>query len=122
VPLIRPRVAEVRHDRGDAGGRRTAAGVGQSEQLDQVIVDRRRGRLYQEVLFAAHRLEQLHGDFAVREPADPACADLHVQLACNRRGQGRVGGSGQDPELSAHRARSTRFASACCAGVGAVRP
>jgi hypothetical protein len=37
VPLVRPRVAKVGHDRGDARGGRAPTGVG--EQFDEIVVD-----------------------------------------------------------------------------------
>ena len=112
VPLVRPRVTEVGHDRHDAGGRRTTAGIGECQQLNQVIVDRRRGRLHEEHFFAAHRLEQLHRYLAIREPVDGARADLHVQLVCDRLRQHRVSRAGENREASAHAGRSTHSGSA----------
>jgi hypothetical protein len=42
-----------------------AAGIGESKKLDQVIVDRWRGRLHQEDLSAACGVKNLHGNVAV---------------------------------------------------------
>jgi hypothetical protein len=95
-------VAEVRHDRRDPRGGGPPAGVGQREQLNEMIVDRRRGRLHQEHLLAAHRGAQLHGHLAVREPVDRARADRHTQLAGDGGGQRRIRRAGEDGKLLAH--------------------
>jgi hypothetical protein len=48
---------------GDGAG--AAAGTSESDRLDQVIVDRRRGRLREEDLLAAYAIEKLHGNVPV---------------------------------------------------------
>jgi hypothetical protein len=101
VPLVRRRVAEVGHDRGDARSGRTVAGIGQRQQLDQTIVDRRRGRLHEKDLLAAHRLQQLHRHLAVRGPVERGGSNRHAQLA---RSLPPAPGwpTGKDRDLSAH--------------------
>jgi hypothetical protein len=47
---------------------RVAAGIGESQKFDQMMVDWRRNRLHEEDLLATHRVEQLHGNIAVRIP------------------------------------------------------
>jgi hypothetical protein len=54
VPLVRSPVAEEWYDRRNARGSGAAASIGQSKKLDQVIACRRRGRLHQKDLSAAH--------------------------------------------------------------------
>lgn len=49
-------------------GPRAAAGIGESQKFDQMMVDWRRNRLHEEDLPATHRVEQLHGNIAVRIP------------------------------------------------------
>jgi hypothetical protein len=49
----------------DARGACAAAGICEGEELDQVIVDRRRGRLHEEDLLAAHGIDKLYGNLAV---------------------------------------------------------
>jgi hypothetical protein len=39
VPLVGPRVTEVRDDRGDAGRGRTATGIDERQQLEKVRID-----------------------------------------------------------------------------------
>jgi hypothetical protein len=60
-------VAEVRHDRGDACRRSPAQGVDHHQHLDQMVVDRRAGRLHDEHVAAAHILKNLDLAFAIRE-------------------------------------------------------
>jgi hypothetical protein len=70
APFIRPRIAEVRQDRGDLAGIDSAAGVGYSQQLDKVFVDRRRRGLNDEDLSAADRFTKLDGYLTIRESAE----------------------------------------------------
>jgi hypothetical protein len=60
VPLVRAPIAEVGHDGRDVPGAGAAAGVGQGQKLHQALVHRRRGRLDDEHLPPADRLEQPH--------------------------------------------------------------
>jgi hypothetical protein len=46
-------------------GRGAAAGIDERQPLDQVLVDRRRSWLYNKDILWAHRVEQLHCDFAI---------------------------------------------------------
>jgi hypothetical protein len=83
-PLIGPSVAKKGHDCCNARGAGAAAGIGESQKFDQVIVDWRRSRLHEEDLLATHRVEQLHGNIAVRIPIYDAGTKLSVQLARHR--------------------------------------
>ena len=67
VPLVGACIAEVGHDGRDPRGGRAATGVGEGQQLDEVVVDRRSGRLHEEDLAAAHRLVEPHRRLAVGE-------------------------------------------------------
>ena len=78
IPLIRSSVAEEGHDRRNARSPRAAAGVGESQKFDQMIVDWRRGRLHEEDLLAANRVEKLHRNVTVRITIDDAGADLRA--------------------------------------------
>ena len=51
-------------------------GVDPEEQLDEVVIHRRRGRLNKKDLFTPDRLEKLDCDLAIREPLDIARANL----------------------------------------------
>jgi hypothetical protein len=87
VPLVRAGIAEVGHDGGDARRGGAAAGVGEGEQLNQVVVDGRRGRLHDEDFFAPHGHKEAHRQLAIGEPLHRAGAQRHIQVAGNRRGQ-----------------------------------
>jgi hypothetical protein len=102
MALVGPGVAEVRHDRRDARGGRAAARIGESEQLHQVVIDRRRGRLHQEDLFPANRLAQLHRDLSVRKAVDDAVSETDPEVTSHSTRQRRVGGTREDRELLAH--------------------
>jgi hypothetical protein len=65
LSLVRTSIPEGGHDRRDARGACAAAGICEGEELDQVIVDRRRGRLHEEDLLAAHGIDKLYGNLAV---------------------------------------------------------
>jgi hypothetical protein len=54
MPLIGPSVAEEGHDCCNVRGAGAAAGIGESQKFDQVIVDWRRSRLHEEDLLATH--------------------------------------------------------------------
>jgi hypothetical protein len=54
MPPVSPSVTKERHDSCNARGAGAAAGIGESQKLGQVIVDRRRGRLDEEDLLAAY--------------------------------------------------------------------
>jgi hypothetical protein len=102
IPLIRPAVAEEGYDRRDTGGAGAAASVRESEQLDQVIVDRGRSRLHEENLLATHGVEKLHRNVAVRISIHHTGAYPGAKLARDRCGQYRVGRAGENRELIVH--------------------
>ena len=79
-----------------------AAGIGHGQQLDEMVVDGRRGRLHEENLFAPNRLAKLYHHFAVGEPVDCTGAGRYAQLTCNRRPLGRIGCTCQNRKLVAH--------------------
>ena len=58
-------IAEVRNNRGDTGGRSTLHRVDHDEQLHDVVVYRRAGRLHNKTVRAANRFKQRHGNFPV---------------------------------------------------------
>ena len=67
-----------------------------------MIVDWRRGRLHEEDLLAANRVEKLHRNVTVRITIDDAGADLRAELTRYRRGQSRVGAAAENRELVSH--------------------
>jgi hypothetical protein len=81
VTLVSPAVAEEGHDRRDTGGAAAPAGIRQSHQLDQVIVDWRRGRLHEKDLLALHGFQMLHGNFAIGIPIHDTGAEPGAELA-----------------------------------------
>jgi hypothetical protein len=60
MAFIRPAIAEVWNHGGDALDGGAAAGIREDEQLDQMIVDRRRKGLDDEDLSLPHGLQQAH--------------------------------------------------------------
>jgi hypothetical protein len=78
------------------------AGIGESEKPDQVIVDRRRGRLHDKDLLAAYGVEKLHGNLAVGISIHDTAADLSAQLARDRSAQRWVGRTGENREVIVH--------------------
>ncbi len=90
MPLVRSPVAEVGNDRRHARCPGPAAGIREGYQLDQVIINRGRGRLHEKELVAAHRFEKLHRNVPIRVALHGADAELGVQLLRDRCGQRRV--------------------------------
>jgi hypothetical protein len=91
MPLIGRSVAEEGQDCCNARGHSGAAGIGESQKFDQVIVDWRRSRLHEEDLLATHRTKQLHGNVAVRIPIDDAGTKVSAQFARDPCRQCRIG-------------------------------
>lgn len=102
MPLVRPPVTEERHDHCNARSAGAAAGVGESEQLEQVIVGRRRGRLDEEHLLAAHGLKKLHGNVTVGISIYHTGPKLSAQLTRDNSGQLPIGCTGEDRALIVH--------------------
>ena len=101
--LARPRspvlagVAEVGDDGGDAVRSTPAARVEQKRQLDEVVVDRRPGRLDDVHVVAANVVDQ-RAEFPVGEPLDLAAHPFGPELLGHGAGQERAGAAGHDPE------------------------
>ena len=89
VLAVLPGVAEVRHHRGDALGAGPLEAVDHDQQLHQVLVDRRAGRLHEEDVAAADVLVDLAGDFAVGEVADRDLARRQTQVVADALAQAR---------------------------------
>ena len=81
-------VAEIGDDGSDPRGRRPLAGVRHDQELHQVLVHGRAGRLHDEDVAAAHVLHDLDADLAVAEAADGDAAERQAQVkrdvACER--------------------------------------
>jgi hypothetical protein len=99
LPTVLTRIAEVR-DHGRHSGRRGALdALDQHEELHQVLVDRRTGRLDDEDVLAAEVLHQLDGDLTIREARDLRPPRLGAEVSADVRGELRVGIPVQDDEL-----------------------
>ena len=86
-PAILPGVTEVRYERGHPGRRGPLHGVGHDQQLHQVLVHRRAGRLHQVNLTPPNVLHDFDHDFAVAEAADIHSAQGHVKMMANVLGK-----------------------------------
>ena len=72
-------IAEVGDHRGDAACRGAADGIDHDDELHEVVVGRRAGRLDDEHVVAAHVLVDLHVDLAVAEGVDGGVAKPGVE-------------------------------------------
>ena len=122
LPVL-PGVAVVRHHGRDAAGRRALERVDHDQQLHQVVVHRRAGRLDDEDVLAAHVLVDLDVDLAV------ARSGRRRHRPASRAGAGRsprrAGGSRCRRRASAHTAwRSPSFPlpPEDVAGAGGIEP
>ncbi len=95
-PAILPGIAEVGNHRGDARGRGAPAGIGQHQQLHQVVVHRRAGGLHEEDIPAPHVLVDLDQDLAVAEAADLRAAERLHQVLGDALRQVGIGVPGED--------------------------
>src|SRR5437899_1067528 len=91
-------VAVVRDDRGDSPGRGPAKRVEDDEELHQVLVHRRRRRLDDEHVVAAHRVLDLDVDLAVGEAAQARVGELDVEDLGDAGGQFGVRAAGDELE------------------------
>src|SRR6185437_9013255 len=94
APIL-PGVAEIRHHRGDAGGRGALQRVGQRQQLEQVLRTGRAGRLDHEHFLPANVLLDLDLHLAVAERADQRLAQRHAQTMGDILGQRAMGVTGK---------------------------
>ena len=100
VLLVRPRVDVVRHHRGHPRRRGAPGRVRHQQQLDQVLLHRRRQRLDEEhVPLPAVGLE-LDLQAVVREPGQPHRPLRHVKERADLGGQRRVGAAAENRDLT----------------------
>jgi hypothetical protein len=93
------RRAEVREDGGDPRGAGPSTGVDQDQQLHDVAVHRRPGRLDDEDVAAADILVQLDADLAVREIADLDSGQLDAEIVGDLLGQIGMSAAADDREM-----------------------
>src|SRR5207302_5862917 len=83
-------------------------GVEDDEQLHQVLVDGRAGRLDHEHVVAAHRVLDLDVDLAVGKMPQAGIGELDVQDLRDPGGQHRVGAPGDELQLTPRRTLGAR--------------
>ncbi len=88
-PPVLARVAEIRHHRRDARRRGAPARVRHHQQLHQLVVRRRAGRLHDEDVAPAHVLHQLDVHLAVAEAAHRGAPERHRADDAQSPGQAR---------------------------------
>jgi len=89
-------VAEEGDHRGDAVGARAAHRVHHDEQLHDVLVARRTGRLDDEDVAAAHVVVDLHERLAVGKGGDRGVAERAAEIGGDVEGQLAVGRAAED--------------------------
>ena len=88
---VLPRVAEVGDDGDDRAGRRALERVDHDQQLHQVVVHRRAGRLHDEAVHAADVLVDLDVDLAVGEARHLGAAERRLDVPADRLRELAVG-------------------------------
>ena len=96
VLAVLPRVAVVRQHGRDAARRGALEGVEHDQKLEQVVVHRRRGRLDDEDVRAAHVLVDLHVVLAVGEAVERDAALLDAEARANLFRERRMGATVED--------------------------
>lgn len=85
APSVGSSIAEQRDDGDDTIRGRSATGVREDQQLQQMIVDRWCGRLNDEDVTTTNRLMETHRDLPVGESLEMAGTGLRVEFAGDRR-------------------------------------
>ena len=93
------RVTEKRNDRRDAIGAGAARGIHHDEQLHQVLVGRRAGRLNNENIAAANVFLDLDVGFAIGKRADRRLPKRHADAVADALRQLAIGGTAEDFHL-----------------------
>ena len=101
-PAVLARVAEVGDHGGDAPGRGALQRIDHDQQLHQVVVRRRAGRLHHEDVARAHVLVDLDRHLAVGEAADRRLAQLDAEVGGDLLGQDRVRIPGEQHGVEQH--------------------
>ncbi len=88
---ILPRIAEIGDYRRDAPRRGAHERIDHDQQFHQMVVGRKRRRLQDEDILAAHILLDLDEDFLVGEAADTGLSKRDVEIASDALGQHPIG-------------------------------
>ena len=91
---VLPGVAEIGDHRGDAARRRAAQRIGDDQQFHQMVVGRKRRRLDDEDIRAAHVLQNLDENLVVGKPADAGLGQRQMQPVGDFLGQHGIGIAG----------------------------
>src|SRR4029453_8203879 len=97
-------IAEVRDEHGDGGRARSSERVDPEQQLDEVVVRRKDGRLDQVDIAAPNVLPDLREEVAVGEADDLAAAGIDVEIVADACGQPRAPRAAEHQEI-VHRHR-----------------
>ncbi len=103
-------VAVVGQHGGNARGGGALEGIEHHQELHQVLIDGRAGRLNHEDIGPAHVLEDLTVGLAIRETPRFDRSDRYAEVLADLPGQRRVGASGKNLEIPVH----TRHAEPRC--------
>jgi hypothetical protein len=99
VLAILSRVAVVRDHRRNPRGRRPAERVDHDQQLDEMLIDGRAGRLHDEHVRSPDVLVDLERDFRVREPRQSGLPQGNPEVAGNLARQLGVRAASKDLEF-----------------------
>ena len=108
VLAVLARVAVIRDHRRDARRRRPPERVDHDQQLHDVLVDRRAGRLHDEDVGAADVLVDLERHLGVREPAELGLPHRDPEHVRDPAGQFRMCATREDLHVRARQSASTR--------------
>ena len=122
VLLVRAGVGVVRDHRGDLRGAGALRGVDHQQQLHEVLLGRRHQRLHDvDVALAAVGL-QLRLEAVVAEPADLHRGQPHAERVADGAGEGAVGASAEDDDLTHGGSPVCRWDDAGCGRRGHDNP
>ena len=93
-------VAEVGNHRGDAAGRSALERIDHQQQFHDAVVGRCTGRLNDEDILAAHVLENLDIDLAIRKAAYGGVAERRLQVVGDVLRQDRIGVAAEQHQLT----------------------
>ncbi len=95
-------ISEIRDHRGDSRRTGSAAGINDHQQLDEIFIHRRAGRLNDENVTAADVLIQLDADFAVRKVPDVDVTEADSKIRGNLSRQLWVRSTTEDRQMLVH--------------------
>jgi hypothetical protein len=83
ILAILPGITIKRNDRGDSLRRRPAGCIDHDEQLNEVMIGRRAGRLDNENVLAPDVFVDLHERFSIRETGDGGITNRQIDVGAN---------------------------------------